>query len=280
MRNIPRKSLATAAALTLVALAHLGVVDEVGRQYTEKGLTRALVTFGVARGLNGVISVAQGTEVAIQPAGIGLNFAPGQILDPVNDLVERFSWIMLASSTSLGIQRVLHNITAWPGFTLVMGIMLGLSLVLLWQARFTNRPVRMLVYKLAVMLIVLRFAIPLIAIASEGFYVLFLAPEYTESTRQLEAATENISNINRAAENEITGDEPESVFDKARKFYDATAEQFDVTARIEEYRQAAAHVSEYTINLIVVFVLQTILLPLVFLWATVKLLKYIARMAS
>ena len=76
--------------LTLLFLLAAGLIatqalDEQGQHYTNEALKRSLVTFGVARGLNGVISVAQGTEVALQPAGIGLTFTPGQILDPLNE---------------------------------------------------------------------------------------------------------------------------------------------------------------------------------------------------
>ena len=79
-----------------------GWLDNSGRTYTEDGIKRALATYAIARGLNGVISVAQGTEVAVEPVGVGVTFTPGQILDPINDLIERFSWIVLASSVSLG----------------------------------------------------------------------------------------------------------------------------------------------------------------------------------
>jgi hypothetical protein len=60
-----------------------------------------------ARALNAVISVAQGTEVSLQPLGVGVTLAPGQLLDPVNDLVEKFSDLMLMASVAFGVQKVL-----------------------------------------------------------------------------------------------------------------------------------------------------------------------------
>jgi hypothetical protein len=91
------KLLLTVLYVLLVLVNQAGPLDDRSRDYTKQGFKRALVTFAVTRGLNGIISVAQGTEVAVEPAGIGLVFTPGQILDPVNDLIERFSWIVLAS---------------------------------------------------------------------------------------------------------------------------------------------------------------------------------------
>src|SRR5690349_8497107 len=46
----------------------------------EDGLKRALATYAAARALNAVISVAQGTEVALEPGGVGVVLAPGQVL--------------------------------------------------------------------------------------------------------------------------------------------------------------------------------------------------------
>ena len=91
--------------VSAVALALLQDTDEVSQSYIDSAFKRALLAFAIARGLNGVISVAQGTEIAIQPAGVGVNFTPGEILDPINDLVERFSWIMMLATSSLEYKR-------------------------------------------------------------------------------------------------------------------------------------------------------------------------------
>ena len=79
---------------------------------------RAFITFALARTLNGVISAVQGTKLALQPAGVGVTLTPGEVLDPVNDLIERFSWIMMAATLSLGVQQVLLEVAQWWGVRL------------------------------------------------------------------------------------------------------------------------------------------------------------------
>ena len=91
----------------VVMISSFTVIDEHADADLEALFQRALITFALARTLNGVISAVQGTELALQPAGVGLTLTPGEILDPVNDLVERFSWILLGATISLGIQQVL-----------------------------------------------------------------------------------------------------------------------------------------------------------------------------
>ena len=56
------------------------------------------------------ISVGRGMEVAIQPMGVGVTLAPGQLLNPINDLVENFSSLMMAACIALGAQKILIHI--------------------------------------------------------------------------------------------------------------------------------------------------------------------------
>ena len=97
---MPYRILSTLLALGLVILALAGPLDRLGLSQTQAGFTRALVTYGLVRAMNGVISVAQGTELALEPAGIGVTFTPGEILDPINDLVERFALVLLVAATT------------------------------------------------------------------------------------------------------------------------------------------------------------------------------------
>lgn len=265
----------TLLALALAVLAALGTVDTAGRDYTEAGFRRALITFGIARGLNGVISVAQGTEVAFEPAGVGVVFAPGEILDPVNDLVERFSWVMLASATSLGIQRVLLDVAAWPGFTALVVALLAAAVVALWRPG-TASSLRRAIFRLALVSVILRFAVPLIAIGGEILYARFLEPQYDASNRHLEQTTSTIGELSAETRPPLAEGEP-SLFDSMRRGYESAAAAMNVEKRLESLKQAAAEISEHTVNLIVVFALQTILLPLLFLWLALQLVRGAAR---
>ena len=271
------------SALTLLLLLAAGLIatqalDQQGQRYTNESLKRALVTFGVARGLNGVISVAQGTEVALQPAGIGLTLTPGQILDPLNDLVERFSWVMLLSSASIGIQKTLLTISAWRGFSAITLGSIFAALCLLWLPRQALGKARNIALKLALLATVLRLSVPLIAITNEWIYQGFLAPQYQQATAQLQQTTDNIGRINRETlpSRERLEEEP-SLWDSAKQLYDSATQSIDLEARLDRYQQAAADASEHLINLIVVFFLQTVIFPLAFLAGVYLLLKQLLR---
>ena len=105
--TIVRPILLVLAVAAIVLGAWLAPIDAPASDRVDAGLKRALASFATARALNAVISVAQGTEVSAQPLGVGVNLAPGQALDPVNDVVEQFANLMLAASVSFGVQKML-----------------------------------------------------------------------------------------------------------------------------------------------------------------------------
>jgi hypothetical protein len=264
-----QKKITLSVLLMVVASLMIGGwLDSSGQNYTEEGLKRTLVTYAIARGLNGIISVAQGTEVAVEPVGVGVTFTPGQILDPINDLVERFSWIVLASGVSLGAQNVLLGMTSWLWFGLAVGVFLVISLITVWNGQFLTPKSRQLVYKATLILVILRLAVPLIAILNQGIYQVFLEPQFEESKAQLEQTT---TILEASPTTPVLEPETEGFIDSAKQFINSASNAMNINQQLEELKQVAAEISEYVLNLIVVFVLQTLVFPLLFLWLTYRL---------
>jgi hypothetical protein len=265
-------------AIALVALAFHGGVDNIGQRYTDAALKRALITFGVARGMNAVISVAQGTEVAMEPAGVGVIFTPGQILDPVNDMIERFSWVMLASSTSLGLQGLLLKIFSSPVFSVLLVILVVAALLLTWWRQPLQGPWRTLVLRLAGMLLILRFMIPLMSLSSEAFYSLFLEPEYQASSAYLTETHETMGGLNAPNDSRQTVSPALNWLERLQGNVKGVMDSMDVEKHVAALQEVVRNLSEHIINLLVVFILQTILFPLLFLWLVVKTMRSLFRL--
>jgi len=237
------------------------VTDDVGREHVNTAFNRALAAWAIARGLNGVISVAQGTELGIQPAGVGVNFSPGEILDPINDLVERFSWIMLLASSSLGVQKVLLQMSQWHG--LLFGVVLVALLLTASHFFSKNEHFKAVLGRLFLFLLLLRFMMPLIAIANDFVYRHFLESNYIESSAALRSAQQAISEINSEVRTDTKASD--SVVERAVGFYKNMVETIDLEKRYERYRAVAGEVGENAVDMIVVFVMQTLVFPLLFL---------------
>lgn len=262
-----------------VVVSSVTSVDQYAREDLDSLFRRALVTFALARTLNGLISVVQGTEVALQPAGIGVTLTPGEILDPVNDLVERFSWIMLAATISLGIQQVLLDIGQWW----VLRVLIGLSgLLWLWWVLKRSPPghgqpsrTGTILMRVFLVMLFLRFAVPLSLVANEALYVLFLQARYDESAQLIQDASHDLEekSAEPQAGESTGGDEETGFLESFNRALSSTAETVNFSRRLEHLKERAAELIEHLIQLSVVFILQTGVLPLAFLWILINLLR-------
>jgi hypothetical protein len=272
--------------LVVVGLSSLTTVDRYAEDRYEALFQRAFITFALARTLNGLISAVQGTELALQPAGVGVTLTPGEILDPVNDLVERFSWIMLGATISLGIQQVLLDVGQWWGVRWLVAL-LGVAWVAvrLWRPGAPNSSRSAWegnLLRLLIVVLFFRFAVPLAMIANEGLYHLFLEQRYLESTQVVEAAGEQMERVveqagERAGEGTEAGSAEPGFFENLGRSLSGAGEALDFKQRLDRVKARAAEVIEHLIQLSVVFVLQTGILPIAFLWVFLQLVKRVFR---
>ena len=273
----------SALLLIAVVLSSVTTIDHAAEDDYEALFQRAFITFALARTLNGVISVVQGTELALQPAGVGVTLTPGEILDPVNDLVERFSWIMLGATLSLGVQQVLLDIGQWWPVRVIVAV---LGLLWLWaRISKSTRPrswignSEQVLLRVFMIVFFLRFAVPLALIANEALYGLFLEPRYVASTQVIETAGAEIESVGTKPVVEEP-EEENTLMESLGRAFDSTRETLDIRQRVEYIQERAGDVIEHLIQLSVVFILQTGILPIVFLWLFLQLLKLLFRSNS
>lgn len=241
-----------AAALAMASWS--GALDTAARTRVDSALTQALLTFATARALNGVVSVLQSGQVGAQ-LGVGMSINPGELLDPVNDLIESFSDIMLAVTVALGVHKVLLTIGAWWAVPLA----LSLCAALLLAFGLRRAPPGWL-SQVFVLLVLLRFAVPVATVGSELLFERFLEPEYQQSQQVLDAIegqTDALGTGDGAAGSE------EGLIARFRRL---VGEGDELRERAAAIAEAAGRIAEHTSNLIVVFVLRSIAFPVVLLW--------------
>jgi len=243
----------------------------------EQLFQRAFITFALARTINGVISVVQGTEIALQPAGVGVTLTPGEILDPVNDLVERFSWIMMGATISLGIQNVLLDISAWWVIQILVTALAAWLLIRLWYPGQGDGLNRVLFRRVFPLLLLIRFAVPTMLIANDLLYQQFLEQRYQQSTEVITEAGKELEQIRAEAGEEETRDNDDGMLGSLSRAWSSTVDSIDLSGRLERMQAQAAEVIEHLIQLSVVFILQTALLPVAFLWIFSQAIKRLFR---
>lgn len=259
----------------LLALALWQPLQTAGSERIDTMFTRALATFATARALNGVISVVQGTEIALQPAGVGVTLTVGELLDPINDLVERFSWVMLAATTALGAQSIL---LAASGDGLLTALLLVLAAVVVlrqWWRPLARLDGRGLLPRLLILLLFLRLALPLAALGAHGFSERWLEPRREAAVAGLELTRAELDAIESSVPEipDEEADDAAGVFDGMRRYVQEQRSRFDLRDRLEALGDRLDSAAADVIDLVVVFLLQTMLVPLAVIWVLWRLTR-------
>jgi hypothetical protein len=247
-----------------LASAWLKPLDVAATEQVDAGLKRALVSFATARALNAIISVAQGTDVAMQPGGVGVTFAPGQILRPLNELVGQFAELMLAASVAFGAMKVLISIGSHWGISMLLSAVALGWLLIRWRG--WEAP-GWLATALLVLLLA-RFAVPLVTIGSDVVFHKFLSGDYAESQSAIEGSAGQMAALNPPSNGATAGS---GMTDRFRGWLSQGVDA--VGGRLEKLKHSAGQVTEHIVKLIVVFLMQTMVVPLFLFWALYRTAK-------
>ncbi|MEM7003517.1 MAG: hypothetical protein AAF529_22210, partial [Pseudomonadota bacterium] len=232
----------------LVALSWSGHMDTLAEEATSAGFKRALAAAALARGLNGVISVAQGTEVAIQPVGIGVTLTLGEILDPINDLVERFALLALVASVSMGLQMLLAEVFAnfWFSVLLTAAAVMFLGVAWLRLRRTVTTtpavaPPSPLLYwsaRLLGALLFIRFVTLVVVLVTAWIDHAFLAERHDQAVAQIQITQQSIDRLQDEQQANTSSEERNSILSSTsrgiRQILDHSAQTLDMRSQLTE----------------------------------------------
>jgi hypothetical protein len=262
----------------LLAAAALAIwfspLDRPASESLDAGTKRAFITFASARGLNAAISFLQGTEITAG-AGIMATFSVGQVLDPVNDLVEQFAEMMLLATVSFGVQEILLSMGRDAGVKIVLTVIFAGCILWLVSGRAMPRWLNALL----VLGLMFRFAIPMATVGTEFVFRYFLEQDYQASEMAIADTTSSVRSVTEdlATERGPEGTEgaDEGWWQKRWSEMKDLVQNVNVGARIDEIEESMSGVAENVVRLIVVFLLQTLVIPIAILWALYAAVRHV-----
>jgi len=263
--------------LILVLSLSLGV-DETAMKLQDEAFNRAMLSFGLAKGLNAIISLIQGTELSITPVGIGLNFSVGEVLDPFNDMVERFSWVMLASTVSLGIQKILLILSSKLFLQVAISISTLISLIFLWLKPLHVKWFFILPFKILLLLLILRFGAVTSVFATEYLYNSTLHVEYVDSSKIIIDTQKELENLHKKNTTMLESKKKSAWYelDVSAKAKDLL-KKLNISKQLDNLKENISRASKNIITLITIFIIQTIIMPLLFLYLMILSIKSIFK---
>ncbi|HWT14280.1 MAG TPA: hypothetical protein VN581_00755 [Patescibacteria group bacterium] len=262
-----RPAFTAVALLFTVALAWIGVLDRVASSELDGALKRSFAAFAIARSLNGVISLVQDADVSVSPAGVGVTVSPGELLDPLNDLLEQFSTLAFTALTALGIQKFALQLSD----SLLLNLGLSAAATLWFAAQFWPRAMtwQALAARALVFALALRFLVPGFALATALVDRTLLTPEFEAAKAQLQLTTDAV----QAAAEPVPHTEPTGIGEQITRWWETAKAEIDVRERVGRIKDIVENAAEPLVTLAVVFLLQAIVLPLAFLALGTQLLR-------
>lgn len=268
--KIIRSALLVTAVLVLAFFSErpLPVLDAEADDYFARTTAQAALAYGTVRGVNAVVSVLKESEIELSPAGVGLNLAAGQVLDPIDDLTERLSSVLVTALVSLGLQKLLLEIGALVPLKAAAAVAALLLLPLwLWPR---SHPLNQLLLKSCLVLMILRTLLPLSSLASDALYRHLLQQDIVEAENRLAwfaAGQQELSTLS-ATDNDgllsaLSKDAKARIL-RARNLYDR------ISGSVDEIIQALLQLTVLYVSL---FILQVLVIPLVSLWLMLFLVK-------
>ncbi len=237
--------------MILVMLSSLKILDNYVDRYTSDALKNAAITYATARGINALVSVLQTTTVETSVVFVSGSASIGEILDPVNDLIERFSSVMTVVMGSLAAQKLLLLVSSHMVFQLLIAVLGVISILILYlcsQKQFQY------VLKLFLIVVFIRFSLGVAVAMNSMVDTAFLIGETEKYQEEMIVFKKDME---KQGEN----------FDKDK----------GLVQRIEIIVESSV---KNFMNLIAVYLLKTIVFPLAFFYLFIAMIKGLWRSNS
>ena len=249
----PRDWTWLATAILLLALAWQGGVDRLAGDYVSASLLDAGIIYATARGINALVSALQGTELDMWL----VTFSIGELLDPINDVIERFSAVMTLAVTSLVIQQLLLVIVSDVTFSVALTALAVAAGVAWFVARSGGFPALM---KTFLVVAFVRFALALVILANLWVDRVFLPDSSGPEHQVMQSFYGDLEEVDRTVRGE--GERKRS----------------ELTGQFDELQGRFAEFVDGTLRLLGAMLLKSVIIPLLFLLATWRLASYVVRL--
>jgi hypothetical protein len=151
--------------LIIVSLSATKYLDKNAYNSNISSAKEVAIYLVTTRGLNAILSVVENSSFNV---GIGINveIALGQIVNPINDFLDRFSWILLLSLISLGIQKFILIFIETNILTVLLIVFGFLTIFGKIYIKYNNK----IFIKLLVLFTFIRLAVPFMELSNSYVY--------------------------------------------------------------------------------------------------------------
>ena len=167
----------------------LPIINILAKQWTADSIYRVSAIYGTSRGINALVSVLQGTTIDFPLVNIAL----GEILDPINDLIERFSGVITVALGSLILQKILFEIVATTAFNWVVT---GLALLTIVASAIKRKRITDTLLKTFLIAVFIRLSLCIVFLLGFSVDNFLLKDNEVKNHDQMQAYQQNLRGLN------------------------------------------------------------------------------------
>lgn len=259
-----------AIALFFAAGLRLPVIDTTTDTYFSEAITKAGVAYATCRVINASVSIVKDSTLQLEPAGVGISLAVGQALDPIDDMTERLSDVLITAITALGVQKLAHEIGISLAPILLSACLFILS-VLIWFENERITALQKLTLRILLLLAIARFCLPVSSAANAFVQKHYFADQITDVNKELALGSVGLDKLKDFSLPEIDG--VLGTIENSASFLKRKSIAFK-----DALGYTVSHMGDIIENLLKltflyagIFLIQVIMLPLLSFWVLVKI---------
>ena len=274
-QNAVKSSIGIILSILLFFSAGLEVprLDSQADTYFSESITKAGVSYATCRIINASVSIVQQSTLQLEPAGVGLSLAAGQVLDPINDMTERLSDVLVMAITSLGVQELAYELSILLAPQIFAFLLFIMSILVWFQSDRINN-IQKTTMGILLFVGIARFCLPISSIANEYIQTNFFDDKIAHANHELAlgiADLEKLKDVSSVQEDNgfwgsIKGN-AQLIKEKSIQLKNAIAITVKNSANIIN------NLLELTFLYVGIFLIQVIILPIFIFWLLLKIVN-------
>jgi len=179
-------------------------MDRAADRFFEDSIKKAGATYAVARVINASVSVVKDSDLGLDPFGVGLSISVGQVLDPIDDMTERLSDVLITAIVSLGVLKLVHEVAVGLS-PAVAALVLFLCALAVWVPAARSRRIPQRLAKVLGLVLIVRLFLPASALVSDSIDAHYISPKVVAAQEELKLASAEIDTFSGITLPEIDG---------------------------------------------------------------------------
>ena len=180
------------------------VLDAAADAYFREAITRGGIAYATCRVINASVSIVKESSLQLEPAGVGVSLAVGQVLDPIDDMTERLSDVLVTAITSLGVQKLAFEISVSIAPPVLSVFLFAVSVLSFFESD-RLKSFQKTIMRFALIIVIARFCLPISSLANEFLNNHFFNDRISAANTQLSVGSADLNRLKDFSLPEIDG---------------------------------------------------------------------------